>query len=139
MPNAQPTTKELIAMLYERLPELFERSQQKPLTDERPAQQALEKMADNARELGLDYEPVQEPVASIFISGIGEREFDDWGHDLPVGRNLLYTSPPASKPLTGEQIRALWEQEAKPERSTAHFFTAFARAIETAHGIKENT
>ena len=34
MPNAQPTTKELIAMLYERLPELFERSQQKPLTDE---------------------------------------------------------------------------------------------------------
>ena len=100
---------------------------------------ALDKMADNARELGLDYEPVQEPVASIFISGIGEREFDDWGHDLPVGRNLLYTSPPASKPLTGEQIRALWEQEAKPERSTAHFFTAFARAIETAHGIKENT
>ena len=34
MPNAQPTTKELIAMLYERLPELFERSQHKPLTDD---------------------------------------------------------------------------------------------------------
>ena len=49
----------------------------------------------------------------------------------------LYTSPPASKPLTGQQIRALWEQEAKPERSTAHFFTAFARAIEAAHGIEE--
>ena len=27
------------------------------------AQQALDKMAENARELGLDYEPEQEPVA----------------------------------------------------------------------------
>ena len=60
----------------------------------------------------------------------------------------LYTSPPAQeivcstglchyrKPLEGKHIRALWEQESKPERSTAHFFTAFARAIEAAHGIK---
>jgi hypothetical protein len=35
-----------------------------------------------------------EPVASIFISGIGEREFDDWSCKLPIGRNLLYTHPP---------------------------------------------
>jgi hypothetical protein len=45
----------------------------------------------------LKAQPEQEPVASIFISGIGEREFDDWGHDLPVGRNLLYTTPPAQQ------------------------------------------
>lgn len=36
----------------------------------------------------------QEPVASIYISG-GSREFDDWKCDLPVGRNLLFTSPVA--------------------------------------------
>lgn len=28
-------------------------------------QQALQRMADNARELGLDYEPQQEPVAGL--------------------------------------------------------------------------
>ena len=43
----------------------------------------------------------QEPVASIFISGIGEREFDDWGIELPMGRNLLYTSPPAQRTWVG--------------------------------------
>lgn len=35
----------------------------------------------------------QKPVASIYISPNGEREFDDWRHDLPVGRNELYTAP----------------------------------------------
>lgn len=30
------------------------------------ANEALEKMAENARELGLDYEPAQEPVAWMF-------------------------------------------------------------------------
>jgi hypothetical protein len=39
-------------------------------------------------------EPVQEPVASIYITPNGSREFDDWRHDLPVGSNLLYTAPP---------------------------------------------
>ena len=34
------------------------------------AQQALDKMAENARELGLDYEPAQqEPVAHAVIAG----------------------------------------------------------------------
>ena len=51
-------------------------------------------------------------------------------------REALAEQPAQRKPLTGEQIRALWDKEAKPERSTAHFFTAFARAIEAAHGIK---
>jgi hypothetical protein len=37
---------------------------------------------------------VQEPVASIYITPNGAREFDDWRHDLPVGSNLLYTTPP---------------------------------------------
>ena len=32
--RAQPTTKQLIEMLYERIPELFDRPQQEPLTNE---------------------------------------------------------------------------------------------------------
>jgi hypothetical protein len=54
----------------------------------------------------LEKDKEQEPVASIFISGIGEREFDDWGIGLPMGRNILYTTPPQRtwKGLTEEDI-----------------------------------
>ena len=57
--------------------------------------------------------------------------------DLNVsGRGApLYTAPPQRKPLTDEQIESLlmnW-----PEDGIAFF--EFARAIEAAHGIKENT
>lgn len=37
----------------------------------------------------------QRPVASIYIDGKGEREFDDWKCDLPTGRSLLYALPGA--------------------------------------------
>jgi len=57
-------------------------------------------------------QPEQEPVASIFISGIGEREFDDWGHDLPVGRNLLYITSPQRTwvGLTVDEIETIWRK-----------------------------
>jgi hypothetical protein len=48
----------------------------------------------------------QEPVASIYVTIGGEREFDDWRCPLPVGRNLLYTHPP-------RQWRGLKEWEIK--------------------------
>ena len=52
---------------------------------------------------------------------------------LPApGRQPLYTSPPASKPLTDEQIMEMYNEP----RSDAEMI-AFARAIEAAHGIKE--
>ena len=44
----------------------------------------------------------------------------------------LYTSPPASKPLTDEQIMEMYNEP----RSDAEMI-AFARAIEAAHGIGE--
>ena len=47
----------------------------------------------------LKAQPEQEPVASIYITPGGEREFDDWRHALPVGRNLLYASPLQRQPL----------------------------------------
>jgi hypothetical protein len=37
----------------------------------------------------------QKPVASIYIDGTGEREFDDWKCDLPIGSSLLYLAPGA--------------------------------------------
>lgn len=37
----------------------------------------------------------QEPVASIYIDGTGQREFDDWKCDLPIGRSLLCLAPGA--------------------------------------------
>ena len=73
-------------------------------------QQALDKKAENARELGLDYEPAQqEPVAIVDANDEGY-----WAEILPdrsvkVGQ-LLYTSPPAQRTwvsLTDEQMLAI--------------------------------
>jgi hypothetical protein len=77
-------------------------------------------------------EPAQEPVASIYITPNGAREFDDWRHDLPVGSNLLYTSPPQRKPLTREEVDQVWESE----KAFSDIY-AITRAIERAHGIGE--
>jgi hypothetical protein len=52
--------------------------------------------------------------------------------DILVG-TLLYTTPPQRKPLTDEQIEQL-EQD-----TCAMEFPETVRAIEAAHGIKENT
>ena len=41
----------------------------------------------------IKQEVKQEPVASIYISSSGEREFDDWNCALPIGRHELYTAP----------------------------------------------
>ena len=83
---------------------------------EQSAQQALDKKAENARELGLDYEPAQqEPVAWMnphggmltanyinnFASGL-DKEI----HNIP-----LYTSPPAQRTWVGlsdAQSTVIW-------------------------------
>jgi len=65
----------------------------KELEAELAQQKALDKKADNARELGLDYEPEQEPVAWMM---------PEYGDVLPASQadgtgiyNIpLYTSPP---------------------------------------------
>ena len=51
--------------------------------------------------------------------------------NFPIGTKL-YTSPPASKPLTDEQMMEMYNEP----RSDAEMI-AFARAIEAAHGIGE--
>ena len=65
--------------------------------------EALERKAENARELGLDYEPEQEPVAFINV----EQRKLEWAKymswDTPTVVNLpkipLYTNPPQRKPV----------------------------------------
>ena len=68
----------------------------------------------------------------------------DWRLDymsLPVGKHKLYTqqytytAPAQRKPLTEEEI----ERACVPLGAAMLSFTEVARAIEAAHGIKENT
>ena len=77
----------------------------------------LDKMAENARELGLDYEPAQqEPVAWVCYGAPGKRDIDFEEADinrLPIGTQL-YTSPPAQRTwvgLTDDEKRQLFERE----------------------------
>ena len=97
------------------------------------ANEALEKMAENARELGLDYEPPQEPVGEIVdaIEGAFKCSFTKM---LPVGTKL-YTTPPQRKPLTDEEIDDLSRTMVKGNKSV----NWLCQAIEAAHNIKENT
>ena len=173
------------------------------------AENALDRMAENARELGLDYEPPcktgsqctskcqqceqpaqqhvvehqpckgmncgitrtdqehslecqaehaaaiaggafvkpaqQEPVAYSYTSRItGAQGFSH--HPMPRFIDSeswdikpLYTSPPASKPLTDAQIGAVAADIWGSVLIAPQSYQTFARAIEAAHGIKENT
>ena len=113
------------------------------------AQQALDKMAENARELGLDYEPAQqEPVAWTLLlvgahNGLVGKAGDKFvGHPEHYERVDVYTSPPAQrKPLTRDQVKKLITatgyDTASPQERTD--FINGIRHAESAHGIKENT
>jgi hypothetical protein len=68
------------------------------------ANEALEKMAENARELGLDYEPEQEPVAWAKFSAKGN--IVDLLSEPDDDYTPLYTTPPQRKPLTDEDLEA---------------------------------
>ena len=109
------------------------------------AQQALDKKAENARELGLDYEPAkdnsnyrfdppgldpshQKPVAWWIPKA---KQFclpsSDGTRPFAKAWEPLYTSPPAQrKPLTDEQIDAIWDAVITP----SNHIREFVRAIE---------
>jgi hypothetical protein len=104
------------------------------------ANEALEKMAENARELGLDYELEQEPVGEIVdaIEGAFKCSFTKM---LPVGTKL-YTTPPQRKSLSDEEIEyAFKTNSVMVDNGNAYMVAGLravniARAIEAAHGIK---
>jgi hypothetical protein len=82
---------------------------------------ALDKKAENARELGLDYEP----VAWVCYGEPGKRDIDFEEADinkLPIGTQL-YTTPSAAKRqwvgLSDEEMQALWDRYAHMEMMRA--------------------
>jgi len=92
-------------------------------------------------------QPVQEPVAWTTMP-----EADDWdfvsGNKDPTGKLEgkwfpLYTTPPAAqrKPLTEEDLRKLADKHLfyQPEGYEVSGIYNLARAIEAAHGIKEQS
>ena len=58
------------------------------------AQHPLDKKADNARELGLGYEPEQEPVAWLYNGHLHECDPSDWAEEEVTP---LYKIPPINK------------------------------------------
>ena len=101
----------------------------------RAVEQALDKKAENARELGLDYEPVGEAYLcdKCQTPFDGAWECPNCGHRSAT-KEPVYTTPPAAPvPLTYEQITAISKQVAEggPEDS----IDRFVRAIEAHHGI----
>lgn len=78
------------------------------------ANEALDKKAENARELGLDYEPAQqEPVAWVCYGSNNKLDidfFDDEIADLAVG-TMLYTHAQRTwVSLTDEELSVVYNQ-----------------------------
>ena len=71
-----------------------------------------------------------EPVGYFSVNDYGNWEENESNNGIH-----LYTTPPQRKPLTDEQVDAIWPLHTfiqAPDRQ----WLAFARAIEAAHGIK---
>jgi hypothetical protein len=83
------------------------------------ANEALDKMAENARELGLDYEPAQEPVAWAKFSAKGN--IIDLLSEPDDDYTPLYTTPPQRTwvGLTDEEMQDLWDRYAHMEMMRA--------------------
>ena len=77
-------------------------------------------------------QPQQEPVAWMSNHAVGFRK-SEFGATPTVP---LYTSPPARKPLTDEQVLDCWKQAYEPGRREHDNATRIARAIEAKHNIK---
>lgn len=87
----------------------------------------------------LAEQPAQQQKPVAIVASHPERV--DWLRDEPPDGTLLYTFPPASKPLTDEQILHLVDIHVGAPSMAYPLDTSdwlcFARAIEAAHGIKE--
>lgn len=99
---------------------------------------ALDRMAENARELGLEYEGEQEPVAWMDkdTGGITSKKevADKFGIDIP-----LYTHP--AKPLSDDAVNAILVKHGldNVEMAGNHIdVVLLMRDVERAHGIGKN-
>ena len=133
------------------------------------ADSALDRMAENARELGLDYEPpcktgsqctnkcqqcehpAQEPVAWMYQCSADssgpvfmqhKRDWAESGSGLWTEKPL-YTSPPASKPWVGLSTSELDEIDApireRGSATIAEIYRAIEAKLREKNARKENT
>ena len=107
------------------------------------ANEALEKMAENARELGLDYEPAQKPVAWAKFSAKGN--IIDLLNEPDDGYTPLYATSLQRTWVNATTWRGLTDEElGKVEVSAADFENGFVdlrlicRAIEAKLKEKNN-
>ena len=89
------------------------------------ANDALERKAENARELGLDYEPEQPKVRTGNCLRVGVCASE--GHKIAPQRTWVG--------LTDEEIEDIWADCPADWDDKINVLT-LARAIEAAHGIK---
>lgn len=110
---------------------------------ERIAREALAEHAmRETQRLGQEIE--QEPVGVVHHKKISSMIGADYEQVAVFFRPLepltqLYASPPQRKPLTNEEIDAIADEYLVDYRIPAGCALNFARDIEAAHGIKENT
>jgi hypothetical protein len=85
-------------------------------------------------------EPVQEPVAWIQSNHLQLAQRGPFSCRVePTQRHPdfvpLYTHPPRREPLSDEELDRLWREPMSADWEHREY----ARAVEAAHGIKENT
>lgn len=90
-----------------------------------PEQSPLDRMAENARELGLDYEPVQEPVAHSIVAGA---LFDFMGWLTTRRERLVLSSSDDAAPAADAikdfaQMRSLSINDAQVQEWQKHLAT----------------
>jgi len=91
---------------------------------------------DDIIDMALEAQPEQEPVAWITPDGEGWRiRFSPPTIGVPLGWDALYTAAAQRKPLTATVIGNMMPSTIPMEHDGA--LMEFARAIEAAHGIKE--
>jgi hypothetical protein len=100
------------------------------------ANEALEKMAENARELGLDYEPEQEPVAWAKFSAKGN--IIDLLSEPDDDYTPLYTTPPQRTwvGLTDEEIEYAFKTNSVMVDNGNAYMVAGLRAVNIAQAIE---
>ena len=99
--------------------------------EEALAEQHLQDLHDENVRLGLYEQEQGEPVAWAdhgVVNWIADKQFKHAA--------LLYEHPQQRKPLTDEQMWALWNSRGIDDMGQQDAID-FARAIEAAHGIKE--
>ena len=144
-PHAPTVCAQLESIAREALADHAMRNVQR-LGQEIEQEKALQALHDENKRLGLYEDAYAQPEPVAWPCEIEEADFEQDTITLKMltseyviraGKHWLSTTPPQRKPLTEEQIVA--KALHLSGIGTSPDVLQFARAIEAAHGIKENT